>query len=68
VVIFPELPGGPLPDGRRPHVHCKGTDYSVESVPERAIVKAYGGRTAIVGDPKEHSTSDLLARVTGAQP
>ena len=67
VVIFPELTVGPLLEALRPDVHCKGTDYSVESVPERAIVKAYGGRTAIVGDPKEHSTSDLLARVTGAQ-
>ena len=67
VVIFPELTVGPLLEALRPDVHCKGTDYSVESVPERAIVKAYGGRTAIVGDPKEHSTSDLLARVTGTQ-
>ena len=47
----------------RPDVHCKGTDYTVESVPERAIVAAYGGRTAIVGDPKDHSTRELLARV-----
>jgi rfaE bifunctional protein nucleotidyltransferase chain/domain len=68
VVIFPELTVAPLLEALRPDVHCKGTDYSVESVPERAIVKAYGGRTAIVGDPKQHSTSELLARVTGAQP
>lgn len=68
VVIFPELTVGPLLEALRPDVHCKGTDYTVDNVPERAIVKAYGGRTAIVGDPKEHSTSDLLARVTGAQP
>jgi D-glycero-beta-D-manno-heptose 1-phosphate adenylyltransferase len=47
----------------RPDVHCKGTDYTVESVPERATVLAYGGRTAIVGDPKSHSTQDLLARI-----
>ena len=47
----------------KPDVHCKGTDYTVESVPERAIVAAYGGRTAIVGDPKDHSTRELLARV-----
>jgi rfaE bifunctional protein nucleotidyltransferase chain/domain len=47
----------------KPDVHCKGTDYTVESVPERAIVKAYGGRTAIVGDPKDHSTRDLLSRI-----
>ena len=68
VVIFPELTVGPLLEALRPDVHCKGTDYTVESVPERAIVTGYGGRTAIVGDPKDHSTSDLLARVTGAQP
>ncbi len=48
----------------RPDVHCKGTDYTVESVPERPIVQSYGGRTAIVGDPKDHSTRDLLSRLT----
>jgi len=68
VVIFPDLTVGPLLEALRPDVHCKGTDYTVESVPEREIVKAYGGRTAIVGDPKDHSTRDLLARVTGARP
>ena len=68
VVIFPELTVGPLLEALRPDVHCKGTDYTVENVPERAIVKAYGGRTAIVGDPKHHSTRDLLARVTGSRP
>ena len=47
----------------RPDVHCKGTDYTVESVPERPVVQSYGGRTAIVGDPKDHSTRDLLSRV-----
>jgi len=50
----------------KPDVHCKGTDYRVESVPERAVVQAYGGRTAIVGDSKSHSTRDLIARLTGA--
>jgi rfaE bifunctional protein nucleotidyltransferase chain/domain len=63
VVIFPEPTVGPLLDALKPDVHCKGTDYTVESVPERAIVEAYGGRTAIVGDPKDHSTRDLLARI-----
>ena len=48
----------------KPDVHCKGTDYTVETVPERAVVRAYGGRTAIVGDPKLHSTRELLARLT----
>lgn len=48
----------------KPDVHCKGTDYTVETVPERPIVQSYGGRTAIVGDPKDHSTRDLIARIT----
>jgi rfaE bifunctional protein nucleotidyltransferase chain/domain len=65
VVLFPELTVGPLLEALKPDVHCKGTDYTVDSVPERAIVEAYGGRTAIVGDPKDHSTRDLIARVTG---
>ena len=47
----------------KPDVHCKGTDYTVDTVPERAVVQAYGGRTAIVGDVKRHSTRDLLARL-----
>jgi rfaE bifunctional protein nucleotidyltransferase chain/domain len=64
VVIFAEATVGPLLEALRPDVHCKGTDYTVDSVPERAIVQAYGGRTAIVGDPKDHSTRDLLARIT----
>ena len=47
----------------RPDVHCKGTDYTIETVPERATVQSYGGRTAIVGDPKDHATRDVLARI-----
>jgi len=47
----------------KPDVHCKGTDYAVDTVPERAVVQAYGGRAAIVGDAKQHSTGDLLARL-----
>lgn len=46
----------------RPDVHAKGTDYTAESVPEREVVIACGGRVAIVGDPKDHSTTDLLRR------
>ena len=65
VVLFQELTVGPLLEALKPDVHCKGTDYTVDTVPERAIVQAYGGRTAIVGDPKDHSTRDLIARVTG---
>jgi len=47
----------------KPDVHCKGTDYSADTVPERAVVRAYGGRIAIVGDAKSHSTRDLVARL-----
>jgi rfaE bifunctional protein nucleotidyltransferase chain/domain len=63
VVIFTEPNVGPLLTALRPDVHCKGTDYTIESVPERDIVAGYGGRTAIVGDPKDHSTRDLLSRI-----
>jgi rfaE bifunctional protein nucleotidyltransferase chain/domain len=52
----------------KPDVHCKGTDYTVESVPERATVVAYGGRTAIVGDQKQHATRDLLERIRSGGP
>jgi len=50
----------------KPDVHCKGTDYTVDTVPERAIVLQYGGRTAIVGDEKTHATRDLLKRIAGS--
>ena len=50
----------------KPEVHCKGTDYTVDTVPERAVVAAYGGRTAIVGDPKSHATRELLKRIAGS--
>src|SRR5207244_208865 len=46
----------------KPDVHCKGTDYTVETVPERAVVRAYGGRIAIVGDSKLHASRDLIRR------
>ena len=52
----------------KPDVHCKGSDYTVETVPERAVVASYGGRTAIVGDPKHHATRDLLARIKAERP
>jgi rfaE bifunctional protein nucleotidyltransferase chain/domain len=48
----------------KPEVHCKGPDYTVDSVPERGVVKSYGGRTVIVGDEKHHSTRDVVARLT----
>src|SRR3982750_1325540 len=63
VVIFSEPTVTPLPELLRPDVHCKGTDYTIETVPERDTVRAYGGRIAIVGDPKDHSTRDLLTRI-----
>jgi D-glycero-beta-D-manno-heptose 1-phosphate adenylyltransferase len=63
VVIFDEPTVAPLLELVRPEVHCKGTDYTADTVPERETVKAYGGRIAIVGDPKDHSTRDLLARI-----
>ena len=50
----------------KPDVHCKGTDYTVDSVPERAVVLEYGGRTAIVGDPKNHATRELIERIAAA--
>ena len=50
----------------KPDVHCKGTDYTVETVPERAVVAGYGGRTAIVGDSKSHATRELLKRIAGS--
>ena len=47
----------------RPDVHAKGTDYTVDTVPEAAVVRACGGIVAIAGDPKNHSTTALLARL-----
>jgi rfaE bifunctional protein nucleotidyltransferase chain/domain len=60
VVIFPELDVRALIREIRPDVQAKGTDYTAESVPERDVVAEYGGRIAIVGDPKDHSTSELI--------
>jgi rfaE bifunctional protein nucleotidyltransferase chain/domain len=68
VVIFGEPTVERLLTELRPDVHCKGTDYTVDTVPEREVVRRYGGRIAIVGDPKDHSTRDLLAKVAGAHP
>jgi rfaE bifunctional protein nucleotidyltransferase chain/domain len=66
VVLFAGRTVGEILLRLKPDVHCKGTDYTVETVPERPIVEAYGGRTAIVGDPKDHSTRDLVSRLTSA--
>ena len=63
VVLFSDPDVNRLLRLLQPDVHCKGTDYTPETVPERDTVRAYGGRIAIVGDPKDHSTRDLLARI-----
>ncbi len=64
VVVFSGDSPASLLAELRPDVHCKGPDYgSPEKVPEYETVRAYGGRTALVGDPKDHATSDLIARI-----
>lgn len=63
VVVFGEPTVETLLELVKPDVHCKGTDYTIESVPEREVVLAYGGRIAIVGDPKDHSTREMLQRI-----
>jgi rfaE bifunctional protein nucleotidyltransferase chain/domain len=63
VVVFGDSTVERLLTMLKPDVHCKGTDYTIDSVPERGVVQAYGGRTAIVGDAKAHSTRDLVARL-----
>ena len=66
VVVFPEDDVTNLLLTLRPDVHCKGTDYTPDTVPERDVVRSYGGRVAIVGDPKDHDTRALLRRVREA--
>ena len=63
VVLFDEPDALALLSALRPDVHVKGTDYTEESVPERELVARLGGRTAIAGDAKEHSTTDVIARI-----
>ena len=63
VVIFDDDTADPLLTAIRPHVHAKGTDYTPANVPERATVRAVGGEVAIAGDPKDHSTRDLIALI-----
>jgi rfaE bifunctional protein nucleotidyltransferase chain/domain len=65
VTIFDEPTVEQLLLSLKPHVHAKGTDYTEDTVPERAVVRSYGGRVAIVGDPKDHSTSAILSRIGG---
>jgi len=68
VTVFDERSPARLLGALKPDVHCKGTDYTQDSVPERDVVRAYGGRVAIVGDPKEHSTSELLEKLARVIP
>lgn len=60
VLVFEELNVERVLRTLQPHIHCKGTDYSEQTVPEREVVLSYGGRIAITGDPKDHSTRSLL--------
>lgn len=63
VTIFDEPTVAELLMAIKPDIHAKGTDYTEDSVPERDVVRSFGGRTAIVGDPKDHSTSEMIRRV-----
>lgn len=65
VTIFDEPTVEQLIVALRPDFHAKGTDYTTDSVPEREIVRKYGGQVAIVGDPKDHSSSGLIVKVEG---
>ncbi|HWY22514.1 MAG TPA: adenylyltransferase/cytidyltransferase family protein [Candidatus Acidoferrum sp.] len=67
VVIFAERDVRGLIREIRPDIHAKGTDYTVDSVPERDAVAEYGGRVAIVGDPKDHSTSEIIRLRLGSR-
>jgi D-glycero-beta-D-manno-heptose 1-phosphate adenylyltransferase len=63
VVIFDDVNAESFLRDLRPHVHCKGTDYTEENVPERAVMESLGGEIKIVGDAKNHSTRGLLAEI-----
>jgi rfaE bifunctional protein nucleotidyltransferase chain/domain len=65
VVIFPELDVRALLKEIRPDVQAKGTDYTADSVPERDVVTSYGGRVEIVGDPKDHSATQIIQQISG---
>ena len=62
VTIFDEPTVTELLLATRPDIHAKGTDYTEDTVPERDVVRSFGGRVRIVGDPKNHSTSELIRR------
>jgi rfaE bifunctional protein nucleotidyltransferase chain/domain len=63
VTIFGERSPARLIGDLKPDVHCKGTDYTQDTVPEADVVRSYGGRVAIVGDPKDHSTTEMLEKM-----
>ena len=67
VTIFDEPTVDDLIDALRPDVHAKGTDYTTDTVPERERVKRYGGQVAIVGDPKDHSSTGLIELISGSK-
>jgi bifunctional ADP-heptose synthase (sugar kinase/adenylyltransferase) len=67
VVIFPERDVRALIHEVRPDVHAKGTDYTTDTVPERDAVAACGGRVEIVGDPKDHSATEIIRSRIGPQ-
>ncbi|HVE85962.1 MAG TPA: adenylyltransferase/cytidyltransferase family protein [Myxococcales bacterium] len=67
VLLFDEPDARAVIRALRPDVHVKGTDYTPETVPERDEVEAYGGRVAVAGDPKEHSSTDLQRRIGRAE-
>jgi D-glycero-beta-D-manno-heptose 1-phosphate adenylyltransferase len=64
VVIFDDLTAEGVLRDLRPHVQCKGTDYSEQTVPERAVMESLGGEVRIVGDSKNHSTREVLAEIS----
>jgi len=68
VVIFEEPTVERLLKVLKPDIQCKGTDYTEETVPEREVVRSYGGRVAIAGDPKDHSTRDLIRDILSSSP
>ena len=65
VTIFDEPTVEELLLTLKPDIHAKGTDYTIDTVPERDVVRSYGGKVAIVGDPKDHSTSEIITRLGG---
>jgi rfaE bifunctional protein nucleotidyltransferase chain/domain len=67
VTVFHEPTVTELLLALRPDIHAKGTDYTEESVPERDVVRSFGGRVQIVGDPKDHSSTEMLGKVGGEQ-